>query len=140
MRRAGHTRIRLAAIALSALAAAVVALPSTASARVHGLQLGFTDNADFQFQPDPTQRAIAFQHAKAAGTELIRVSADWDNVAPTAPPNIATSANPDWAGYNWTSTDTAVRETVAGGFTPVFITTEAPRWAEGPNRPSESVA
>jgi hypothetical protein len=140
LRRAGHIRIRVAALALSGLVAALLALPAAAGARVHGLQLGFTDNADFQFNPDPAQREIAFQHAKAAGTELIRVSADWDNLAPNAPPNIATSANPDWSGYNWTSTDTAVRETVANGFTPVFIITEAPRWAEGPNRPSESVA
>ncbi|HEY1597218.1 MAG TPA: hypothetical protein VGF74_17600, partial [Thermoleophilaceae bacterium] len=80
MRRAGHIRIRVAALALSGLVAALLALPAAAGARVHGLQLGFTDNADFQFNPDPAQREIAFQHAKAAGTELIRVSADWDNL------------------------------------------------------------
>jgi hypothetical protein len=140
LRRAGHTRIRLTALALGALVAAACALPSAAGARVHGLKLGFTDNADFQFNPDPVDRQIAFQHAKAAGTELVRIGGDWDNIAPSAPPNIATSANPDWAGYNWTTTDTAVRESVAAGFTPVFITTEAPTWAEGPGRPSQSVA
>jgi hypothetical protein len=128
------------ALVLSAfVAAAVLALPAGASAHVHGLQLGFTDFQDFQ-QGDPSDQVIALQQAKAAGAKLIRVSTDWDHLAPNAPPNIATSANPDWSGYDWTELDANVRETAAQGFTPVFVLSEAPKWAEGPNRPSESVA
>jgi hypothetical protein len=139
LRRAGHIRIRRAAFALSALVAVALALPSAAGARVHGLRLGFTDYADFQLG-GPADRQIAFQQAKAAGTELVRISFDWDGIAPTAPPNVATTANPDWSGYDWTFVDQSVRETVAAGFTPVFVIAEAPAWAEGGHRPSLSVA
>lgn len=134
-----HLKTRALVAASAAFATAALVLPATAGARVHGLKLGFTDTASFQIA-DPSDRAIAYQHAKAAGASLLRVTTDWDKLAPTAPPNIATSANPNWSGYNWAFTDAAVRETVAAGFTPLFITTEAPTWAEGPGRPSLSQA
>jgi hypothetical protein len=127
------------ALVLGTLAAAALAAPGAASARVHGLQLGFTDEQDFQ-RVDPPDRQIAFDQAKAAGTEIIRVSTDWDQIEPNKPPNVATAANPDWSGYDWSLVDTAIRETAARGFTPLLTVAQAPSWAEGPNRPSESVA
>ncbi len=135
MRRAAHPR--LVALASAAFAAAALALPSGAAARVHGLKLGFTDEADFQLA-DPGDRQIAFQHARSAGTSIIRLSFGWQELAPTAPPNIATTANPNWSGYNWGPVDSAVRETVANGLTPLFEITFAPSWAEGPHRPPVS--
>ena len=139
MRRAGNIRSRLTALLVTATVAAALAAPGSASARVHGLQLGFTDPDSFQFAA-PADRQVAFGQAKAAGTSLIRISIGWDQLSPNAPPNVATAANPDWSGYDWSSLDTPVRETVAAGFTPVVVVLTAPRWAEGPNRPSESVA
>ncbi|HEY7630994.1 MAG TPA: hypothetical protein VH817_09845 [Thermoleophilaceae bacterium] len=139
MRPLAPAEIRAALTAAVVLAALALALPGAASARVHGLKLGFTDSASFQFA-DPADRAIAFQHAKAAGASIIRVSIDWDKLAPNKPPNIATTANPAWSGYSWDFVDAGVREAVANGFTPLVIVTEAPTWAEGPNRPSLSQA
>jgi hypothetical protein len=129
---------RLAAVAAAAVSLIALALPAAAGARVHGLQLGFTDYADFQAQHDPALRQIAFDHARAAGTEIVRLPVGWSDLAPNAPPNNATAADPNWRGYDWTTADTAVREAVANGFTPLFLISNAPRWAEGPNRPPVS--
>jgi hypothetical protein len=126
-------RIPLLALAATLLA---LALPASGQAAVHGLRTGFTDFTTFQTLDQP-DRLIGFQHAKAAGTSIIRLTFSWDEVAPSAPPNIATSADPNWSGYVWGPVDQAVRETVAAGITPLFEINEAPRWAEGPNRPPE---
>lgn len=136
--RAAHIRTRTAAVlSLAAVLAVGLAATGTAQARVHGLMLGFSDDASFQ-SGNPTTRQIAFQHARAAGTEIIRLGFGWADLAPDAPPNIATTTNPDWSGYRWGPIDQAIRETVANGFIPLFIITGAPRWAEGPGRPAVS--
>lgn len=131
-------RTRLATLVAAAVALTVVAFPAAAGARVHGLQLGFTDWADFQAQPDPALRQIAFQHARAAEAQIIRLSIGWSDLAPTAPPNNATAADPNWSGYDWSTADTAVREAVANGFTPLFLISNTPAWAEGRGRPPVS--
>jgi hypothetical protein len=121
---------RLAATAAAAISLLVLALPAAAGARVHGLQLGFTDNSEFQVA-DQSERAVAYQHAKGAGASIIRLNADWDLLTPNAPPNLATMADPNWSGYQWAATDEVVRETVAAGLTPLLVVTQAPTWALG---------
>jgi hypothetical protein len=127
-------RIPLVALAATFFA---LALPASGQAAVHGLRTGFTDFTTFQTLDQPS-RLIGFQHAKAAGASIIRVTFDWSAIAPSAPPNIATSADPNWSGYVWGPVDQAVRETTAEGFTPLFLVTFAPAWAEGPGRPPVS--
>jgi len=139
LRPAINIRTRLIAVAV-ALVGALLVPAGAAQARTHGLKVGFTDWADFQFPSDPAQRQIAFEHARAAGTEIVRLPIAWSDIAPTSPPNNATAADPSWPGYDWSTADTAVRETVANGMTPLVMITNAPRWAEGPKRPADTNA
>jgi hypothetical protein len=132
--RAASKPKRLAAAAAAALALAV---PASASAAASSFKLGFTDYVTFQFN-DLSERQIGFQHAQAARASIIRLTFAWPDIAPSAPPNLATAADPNWSGYNWAATDQAIKETVAAGLTPLFEINEAPAWAEGPNRPAVS--
>jgi hypothetical protein len=78
--------------------------------------------------------------AKAAGGTVWRFSLQWATVSPTQPPSLADAANPSWSGYNWTAADAIVRDIGAAGLQPLIVILDAPTWAEGPKRPSSSVA
>ncbi len=64
----------------------------------------------------------------------------WAAIAPTRPPSIADARNPNWSGYDWSSTDSAVRAIAAAGMQTIGDVSDAPTWAEGPGRPSDSIA
>ena len=125
--------------ALVATLGALVAFPAGAPAAVHGLRTGFTDGAAFDFSSG-ADRALEMQRARGAGASIIRIGMSWGDTSPTKPPSLAVERDPSWAGYNWTDTDSEVRDTAAAGLTPLVLILDAPEWAEGPNRPSLSVA
>jgi hypothetical protein len=68
------------------------------------------------------------------------LTAPWDGIAPTPRPAGFDPANPASPGYNWDTVDAAVRSAAARGLQVVLGTNQAPRWAEGPNRPSQAKA
>jgi hypothetical protein len=133
-RAASHRKL-LATLMASAALALLLALPAPGKAAPRSLTTGFTDFVSFQFN-EATDRQFGFQQARSAGASMIRLTFNWDQLAPNAPPNIATTANPSWSGYDWSREDTAIKEAVAAGVKPLFLITQAPRWAEGPGRPS----
>ncbi len=96
---------------------------------------GFTDFDAFQGATAP-DRAVAFQHAKAAGAKIVRLSWSWAGAAPNRPAHLADTRNPGWSGYDWGFVDEVTREAAAAGLQPLFETTGAPDWAEGRGKPS----
>jgi hypothetical protein len=129
-------RIARLAVAAAALAASL-ALAAPAPAATGGLRLGFTDFTAFEFTKG-ADRLVALQRAKAAGASIIRVNPSWGETAPTKPPSLAAERDPAWPGYDWTDTDSIIRDVVSSGLTPLVLLSDAPRWAEGPNRPAIS--
>jgi hypothetical protein len=130
---------RLARLAVgAATVAATLAVAAPAPAAVHGLQLGFTDYGAFE-NATGADRALALQHAKGSGASIIRLGMDWASTSPTKPPSLALEREPSWSGYDWSFTDSTVRDTVAAGLTPLMLVSDAPAWAEGPNRPQVSI-
>jgi hypothetical protein len=126
---------RAAALACAAACSLVLALPASGQAATHGLITGFTDFDAFQGGA-PADRVIGFQHAKAAGATIVRLSWSWAGTAPNKPASIAQTRDPAWSGYQWSFLDEVAREATAAGLTPLFEITGAPDWAEGANKPS----
>jgi hypothetical protein len=128
---------RLASVA--ATFGALLAFPAQSPAAVHGLTLGFTDFTAFEYSTG-ADRQLELQRARTAGASIIRLGMDWATTSPTKPPSLAQERDPSWVGYNWADTDSTVRDTAANGLQPLMLISDAPTWAEGPNRPSLSVA
>lgn len=105
---------------------------STALAGAGTMRTGFLDG-DFG-SADATLRGESLGEAAGLGSRIVRVSTSWAGLAPRRP---AAPTDPRDPAYNWTSTDTAVRETVAAGLTPLLSLTQAPTWAEGAGRPAD---
>lgn len=130
MRRAGL------ALALAALALAVQAPGATAAPR--GLELGLADTA---FNgADAALRDESMTRARDAGADLVLLGVAWSSIAPKSPPAGFDPADPADPAYDWESLDGAVRAATARGLQPVLDVNFAPRWAEGPGRPSTAVA
>jgi hypothetical protein len=123
--------------ALAATIATTLAVVATASA-AQGFQLGFTDFGAFE-NATGVERQTALQHARDAGASIIRLGMDWDATSKTKPPSLAVERDPSWAGYDWSETDSTVRSTAGAGLTPLMLISNAPAWAEGPNRPQVSI-
>jgi len=127
---------RIAAVAATIGTALAAAAP--APARTHGLQLGFTDFGAFE-NATGVERQTALQHARDSGASIIRLGMDWDATSKTKPPSLAVERDPSWPGYDWSETDSTVRSTAQAGLTPLMLISNAPAWAEGPNRPQVSI-
>ncbi len=115
------------------VAALLLALPSAATAAgATSMRTGFLDG-DFSGAQD--DQASSLGEAAALGSRIVRVSTGWPGIAPRRPANPADPADP---AYDWTATDAAVRETISAGLAPLLSFTQAPTWAEGPNRPGDA--
>ena len=126
--RARHG-IRLAPALAAALALAVI-LPAGASG-ARNISTGIADSA---FMDSRTAlRSEYLTKAEDANVSLLRIGINWSFVADTRPAN---PTNPNDPAYNWVAIDRIVREASARGFEVMFLMNTAPRWAEGPNRPS----
>lgn len=125
-------RARVVLVLAGALAAAL-AVPAQGAA---SLRLGFMDQAVMGLAPADTDAAL--QRARAAGAGVWRVGVAWARLAPDAPPDAATAADPDWPGYRFATLDRHVRAITAAGLEPLVYVTNAPAWAEGPGRPADA--
>jgi hypothetical protein len=146
------TRRSTAIVAALVLLLALVATPAgaehadgassvraAAATTPRGIALGFMDPRVIDF-PNPADTATALAHARQAGAAIWGLSIGWSSVSPVRPPTLADARNPAWSGYRWSSTDAAVRAIAAAGMQTLAVITGAPAWAEGPDRPSTSVA
>ena len=124
-RRSGAVVCSLALALLSSLLVA-----PCAAAAIRGLDLGFAD-AGFH-RTDSQQRAVWLADARAVGAQTVRIGIPWARVASTRPVN---GADPDDPAYRWSEVDARVRDATSRGFRVLPLLFDAPRWAEGPNRP-----
>lgn len=116
-----RARLRCALLlTVAAALSAVVATPAGAEAR--GLQTGVTN-------VEPTT-PIAFAHARAAGTTMVRIPIYWGGTAPREQPPSWNPANPNDSHYAWGASDDAVRAAIAQGLTPILQVDGAPQWAQ----------
>jgi hypothetical protein len=124
------------ALVLAALALGAAAPP--AAAAPHGLALGVTDPA--LTGTDAGLRDQWMARASGARADLVRLGVAWSAIAPKAPPAGFNPADPADPSYDWEALDGAVRSAAAQGLQPLLNVDFAPRWAEGPNRPSLATA
>lgn len=106
-------------------------VPGQASA-ARSISTGVADSAFMD--PRTSLRNEWLNHAEEDNVSLLRIGLNWSFIAGTPKP--ANPANPADPGYSWASIDRIVREASARGFEVMFLMNTAPRWAEGPNRPS----
>lgn len=116
------------------LVLALGAVPSNALA-LRGLTIGVSsDDALTLFTPGI--RAEWDQRAYSDGVRIIRVDLRWSDVAPAVRPAGFNPSNPASPGYDWSLGDAAIRSAATHGLDVLLMTYSAPRWAEGPNKPS----
>ncbi|MFL5902030.1 MAG: hypothetical protein ACJ75S_12650 [Solirubrobacterales bacterium] len=116
---------------------ALGAVPAAAAAP-RGLQLGVTDPA--LTGSDAALREEWMSRATSARASLAMLGVNWSRIAPTRLPMVFDATDPADPAYRWEDLDVAVRSAVAHGVQPLLALDVAPAWAEGPNRPSLTVA
>jgi hypothetical protein len=134
--KAGRCGLLAVAIMVAALAFGSVQ-PSPAQA-ARGLEQGLYE-PDFNSSDAATQ-TLAFDRAVQARAGFALIAVSWRDKAPSTRPPGATASNPAYPGYDWDSTDAAVRDAAARGLKVLMTVTSAPAWAEGPGRPSPAEA
>jgi hypothetical protein len=115
----------------AAITAAALASPAHAA---RGMELGLYD-PEFNVG-DAATRAVAFDRSAQAHAGVVLIYVRWSSVAPNPRPLGFVATNPADPGYDWASTDAAVRDATARGLKVLLAVTAAPPWAEGPGRPS----
>jgi hypothetical protein len=93
-----------------------------ADAAAHPLYTGITNLGD--------GGPIAFERARAAGAQFVRIPLDWKEVAPPAPPAGWQPENPADPNYRWQNSDKDVIGAVQAGLVPVLQVDGAPVWAQ----------
>jgi hypothetical protein len=97
------------------------------------LQVGFDDPL-FQ-SPESEIREHWLEEARETGASLVRIDVLWRSIAPRALPPGFEGKNPSAPGYDWGTLDDAVRSAVDNGLSVMLTVYQAPRWAEGADRP-----
>jgi hypothetical protein len=129
----GRAGLRRAAAALAACALlAALAFPAAAPA-ARGLVTGLTGPDVYQ-SGDPATRNLWFGRTVDAGAGIVRLSVNWETLAPTQRP--AAPTNP--ASYDFSGVDGAVRDAASRGLKVLITVNTAPPWAEGPGRPASA--
>lgn len=118
--------VRAAALAAAAVLGAPAAAPAQETPRP--FQIGFAD-ALFAGEQGPSWA----ERTAAAGADAVRVNLYWNVVGPHEPENPRDPADP---AYDFAAIDQAVRSADAAGLDVLMTVLSAPRWAEGPGRPS----
>jgi hypothetical protein len=91
---------------------------------------GFVDDVWFDPPADGLSQQTWITKTKATGAKIVQIEVDWPSVEPTAPAAGVSPSNPAGAQFSFSDLDSRVEEIVSSGLTPVFLVTDAPRWAE----------
>ena len=129
-------RLRLCALAGLLVFAALPASPALGRT---GLTIGFNAQSVLT-GGTPASREFWAGRAISEGAGIVRVLVNWSQVAPLREPAGFDPANPASPGYNWMTTDTAVRDLTREGFQVLLTITFAPTWAEAGGMPSSAFA
>lgn len=102
-----------------------------APARAATLTRGFVDDVWF----DGTEHGVTPQQwlakTTATGARLVQIEVDWATLEPKAPRRGAGARNPAGAQFDFSYLDQRVEEFQHTPLAPVFLVTDAPRWAQG---------
>lgn len=120
--------------ALAVVLGALVVSPARAGAQ---FELGLQDST-LQRSGAGAAGSLAYGAMRTIAGSTIRVSVYWSNVAPggTRMPLGFHPANPADPGYDWSAVDLAVRTARQRHVHVLLMLFDAPKWAEGPNRPA----
>lgn len=118
-----------ALVLLASLLALTGAL--TPAARAGTFTRGFVDDVWFDPPADGLSQQSWLTKTKAAGAKIVQIEVDWTAIEPNAPVAGAHLTSPAGTQFNFTGLDAEVQELVSAGLQPVFLVTDAPRWAQG---------
>jgi hypothetical protein len=76
-----------------------------------------------------SQETTAFAKTRAAGASYVRLSVNWNAIAPGTRPDGFVATDPTSPGYSWSNTDTIVERAEAAGLTPIMDISGTPNWA-----------
>lgn len=125
----GHRRVRTTL--LSALVSVAVAAVGATSASAATLTRGFVDDVWFDPMGDQVPALQWVPKTVATGAKFVQIEVDWPAVEPNAPTSADNPTSPAGAQFNFAYLDQRVKDFVGSGLQPVFLVTDAPRWAEG---------
>jgi Cellulase (glycosyl hydrolase family 5) len=75
------------------------------------------------------QTGKAFALTRAAGATYVRLSIDWNSIAPSVRPEGFVATDPTSPGYNWSNYDAILKGAEDAGLTPILDVASTPRWA-----------
>jgi hypothetical protein len=82
---------------------------------------------------DPTfagqDRVISFAMARATGATYVRLSVDWNAIAPVTRPDNFVATDPTSTDYSWGGLDSIVEQAADAGLTPILDIGSTPNWA-----------
>ncbi len=90
---------------------------------------GFVD--DVWFTQTPAGDATWIAKTKATEAKIVQIEVDWAGLEPNAPTSLSSTRSASSSAYDFSYLDARVKEIVGSGLQPVFLITDAPRWAEG---------
>jgi hypothetical protein len=134
LRAAARSRWEIGALAALLGVLLGLALPHAAQG-ARPLTTGFADK--LYRDPRAAVRDFWFDRTVEAGAGIVRIGAHWSAIAADPP---ADGGDPGDPGYDFAAVDAAVRGASARGLDVLLTVSSAPRWAEGPGRPSTDVA
>ena len=128
--------VRYIAAAGAILGIAATASAAAASARQHTVRAittkGTAPLATAITDPwlfNSSQTRAAFVKTRSAGASYVRLSLNWNAVAPSERPAGFVATDPKSPGYTWRNADAAVSQAVAEGLTPILDVSGTPHWA-----------
>jgi hypothetical protein len=121
-------RLFASVLIASLLAAAGVLAPGAHAAT---FTRGFVDDVWFDSPADGLSVPTWLAKTTATGARIAQIEVDWTGVEPKAPASGSSRTNPAAPQFDFQSLDAEVEELVGAGLQPVFLVTDAPRWAEG---------
>jgi hypothetical protein len=110
-------------------------MAAAGSARAAGFSMGFADVTVSGTGLAGTSQPWVGR-AVAEGSQMVRVTVNWYDVAPATRPAGFVASDAGSVGYNWAQTDASVRAYTAAGLRVLIVILMAPPWAEGPGRPA----
>jgi hypothetical protein len=112
-------RSRLALLS-AALLLLLLVLPGAASARP--FETGVSGIGDYS--------PLSFERTRDAGAHYVRLTVDWEGIAPQTPPAAWDPTNPADPNYKWSYLDTGVIEATRQGLNPLLLIDSPPKWAQ----------
>ena len=91
---------------------------------------GFVDDVWFDAPADGISTPQWMQKTQATGGKLAQIEVDWVSIEPNAPTPGESPTSPSAPEFDFSTIDQRVEEFEGTGLQPVFLVTDAPRWAE----------